>query len=243
MTEQVELTGMVILQAPAGEYDKRVVLLTKERGKITAFAKGAKKPKSHLAAATRLFVFGKFSLYEGKNAYNLVSAEIENYFEDITNHAENIYYGCYFLELADYFAVENAESGELLLLLYQSLRALMKENMDNRLIRRIVELRMFVIAGEYPDLFQCMKCSSQEGLDGFSITNHGILCQHCHAADKMQLEVSTVYTLQYVISTGIGKLFNFSVSESVLTEFGMVMNRWMAIYIERQFRSLEFIEE
>ena len=76
MTEEIILTGMVILASPVGEYDKRVVILTKERGLITAFAKGAKRPKSQFSASTRPFSFGKFTVYEGKNAYNLVNTEI-----------------------------------------------------------------------------------------------------------------------------------------------------------------------
>ena len=77
MSEPLKVRGMVLRAAPSGEYDRRTVILTKERGRITAFARGARKPKSPLLASTAPFVFGTFTVYEGRDAYTLVQAEIE----------------------------------------------------------------------------------------------------------------------------------------------------------------------
>lgn len=214
MSQGITLTGMVLSAAPSGDYDKRVVLLTKERGKITAFARGARRQNSSLLAAASPFSFGKFLLYEGRTAYTLAGAEIRNYFEKVKSDIQGTCYGFYFMEFAEYYGQENLDASQMLNLLYASLLALEKENLPDRLVRYVLEVKMMVINGEYPqDIVQ-----------------------------DPALSDSARYTLSYVIQAPIQKLYTFTVKDAVLEEIAGAQDKIREKYIDRRLKSLDILE-
>ena len=104
------LTGMILSAMPVGEYDRRLVILTKEYGKITVFAKGARKPNSALIGVTRSFIFGTFEVYRGRDSYTMYKASAKEYFENVVNDLNAVCYACYFAEIADYYGRENLDA-------------------------------------------------------------------------------------------------------------------------------------
>lgn len=212
MRDTVTVTGIVLLAAPSGEYDRRLVLLTAQRGRLTAFAHGARRPGSSLMASSRTFAFGRFTLYEGRTAYNLQSAEILNYFEELSSDMEGACYGSYFLELAEYYSRENMEAVQLLKLVYQSLRALLKPAVPNRLVRRVFELKLMVINGEY----------TQQPEDPVS--------------------PACAYAWEYVIVTPGESLYQFTLKPEVLKEFEKEVEAARHKFLYCRCRSLEILE-
>jgi DNA repair protein RecO (recombination protein O) len=211
LREVEKLTGMVIKVGPVGEMNRRLVILTRERGKITAFARGARRPGSSLMAVSRPFAFGEFSLYQGKNAYTLQSAEITNYFEELTQEVEGTCFGSYFLELADFYSRENMDATELLKLLYQSVRALLKPALKNELVQRIFELKSMVLNGEYTE------------------------------NPPRTVSDSAHYTWEYVIASPIQHLYTFTLTDPVLKEFATCVEINKKRFIDRKFHSLDIL--
>ena len=146
MREPINVSGMVLSASPVGEYDKRVVILTRELGKITAFARGARRMKSPLMAVSNPFVFGEFQVYEGRDSYTLSGANIKEYFLDLAQMQPGVYYGFYFLELAEYFGQEGNDETQMLNLLYVTMNAIRRGKQDLRLVRCIFELRTITIS-------------------------------------------------------------------------------------------------
>lgn len=248
------VTGMVLSAMPVGDYDKRLVILTKELGRITAFAKGARRPNSAFLACSQPFSFGKFTLYGGKS-YNVMQAEISNYFGELRGDFNRLCYGLYFCEFADYLTKENNDETNILKLLYQTLRALTKDSIEVELIRGIFELKIMALNGEAPYVFGCVKCDKNQGKDSspkelqrseryyFSVGGGGILCNQCKGFDKsaIPIQTSTLYTMQYIISKEIEKLYTFKVSSEVLGELKLCMKRYLSGYVEHEFKSLDMV--
>ncbi len=233
---------------PIGEYDKRLVILTRERGKIATFAKGARRQNSAFLACSQPFVFGKFELYEGRSSYNLASASISNYFQEVMMNLEAAYYGMYFCEIVDFFAQEYDDGKDMLNLLYGSLRALLKEAIGMKLVRYIFELKLFTINGLSPQVFQCVKCGKDKDLESyyrFSSRSGGLLCGSCTSdvGDTIRIGPSTIYALQFIVSTPIEKLYSFTVSEEVLRELKRCTDQYRKLYIDKEIKSLKVIEK
>ena len=144
MTDEIEVSGVVVSCMPIGEYDKRLVIITAELGKIHAFARGARRTNSKLLAGTDPLTFGKFKLVSGKNAYTLLEVKIVNYFNELKMDIDRVYYGFYFLELASYFSRENIGGKNLVNLIYMALKALEA--------KAIFEWKIFEIEGIMPSI-------------------------------------------------------------------------------------------
>ncbi|MBE5852703.1 MAG: DNA repair protein RecO [Lachnospiraceae bacterium] len=214
MQDFVQVTGMVIKVIPVGEYDRAVTILTKERGKISAFARNSRKMNNRFMAGTNPFCFGVFRLYEGRNSYTINDVQISQYFEELRLDLEGAYYGMYFLEVADYYTRENNDEAQMLKLLYQSMRALIHKGLSNELVRMVFECKAMAVNGEFPG-----------------------------APQEKDVSEAAAYTMNFISETPIEKLYTFSLTNEVLAECQMITKRYRDRIWNHTFKSQEILEE
>ena len=208
----LSVTGMVIKQEPSGEFDRRVVILTKEKGKISVFAKGARRQNSILSAATNPFAFGHFVLFAGRSAYSLREAFIDNYFEGMRSDIKMAFYGMYFLEIADYYSRENNDDEEMLRLLYQGVRVLENPLHSLKFTRAVFEIKAIQINGELPE------CDANKYAPG------------------------VIKAVSFIRESPVNKVFSFKLSEDSENELIEWAKEVSDFTFDKKFTSLELID-
>lgn len=93
--------GIVLKSMPYGESNKIVTLYTREAGKMTAMARGAKKPASRLSAVTQTFTYGYYLLRTGRGMGTLEQGEPIDSMRHIREDLEATAYASYIVELID----------------------------------------------------------------------------------------------------------------------------------------------
>lgn len=246
---------------PIGEYDKRLTILTVERGKISAFVRGARKPTSSLLACSQPFTYGEFTAYAGRDSYTVTNAQVSNYFLDLRNDLEKMYLAMYFCEFSEYYTRENNDEREVLKLLYQSLRALESGKFETKLVRRIFELKLISIEGEAPMVNECVVCGAKEDLTHFFMRKDGVVCADCAGADlkfpkaeeyganpfvKMPsmypLSPAALYAMQFIVATPSTKLYQFALKEEALQELASVVDHYIKKHVNCEMKSLSIME-
>lgn len=178
----LEAEAVVLRQYSLSEADCIVVFATRERGKLRAVARGARKPASRLGGAleplnhVEVACFGK----EGAELPRIGRCETIHSFLGRNPGLERIYGFTYFAELSLEFFQENNPAATLFRLLLAVLRAGERVGVGEALVRYF-ELWTLRLNGLLPDYAYCSDCGKYVKDEGFYVrleSEQG-LCRTC----------------------------------------------------------------
>jgi DNA repair protein RecO (recombination protein O) len=173
-------TGIVLRRRDFDEADRLLTVLTREHGKVTLLAKGARKIGSRKAPHVDLFKQVELLVHQGRNFGIISQAETVRSFEAMREHLEHLAVAHYVAELADAFVGEGDEAAGVYDLVLETLQWL-DSGGDPRLAQRYFELHLCDLAGYRPQLYRCLGCEDwiEPGANVFDVAAGGFYCPKC----------------------------------------------------------------
>lgn len=210
-----KMEGIIIKTLDYGETHKIVTIFSKKLGKFAAIARGAKKPKSRMAAVTQPFIHGEFFVYAGKGLSTIQQADVVDSSRAIREDIIKTAYAAYLVELTDKLIDEKKPDAYLYDQLMLTLDWVTEHETADIPIM-MYEMKLFQKGGFAPTVEYCVNCGGVEAPFSFSINEGGLLCSTCNHIDQYGIPLSNSLTrLLYLFKTvGLEQAGAISVKET-----------------------------
>ncbi len=185
--------AIVLRTRPLGEADVVATLLTREEGKVEAVARGARRGRSRLLAATQPFTESRLMIWRGRSMDSLSQAEVLRSFRGLQQDLTRLACATYTAELVDHFLGEREPNPALYALWREALAYLNRTEGRTPLLKgvHVFELRLMRILGYEPEIARCVACGGELGAASrFSPGLGGALCPQCLFRDPGAVPVS-----------------------------------------------------
>ncbi|MHB0913328.1 MAG: DNA repair protein RecO [Armatimonadota bacterium] len=237
-------SGIVLRRISFGETDRILTLYTRERGKISAIAKGARKPVSRLAGPTEVLTYARYQLATGRNLDIVTQADVRDSFPRVRADLSRLAHATYLAEIVDKMLEEHEANPRVFDLLLSSLYLLEREN-DPEKITRMFELQFMRLLGYEPALSECLRCRAEVPEEPyFSPSMGGVVCAECGPLPEDAISISreTLGTMTRLLSASPPEVEAMRIPRPVMDEMARVMRWYIRFRSERELKSADFLQ-
>jgi DNA repair protein RecO (recombination protein O) len=186
--------AIVIRLIDFSESSAVVTTFTRDFGKITGLAKGAKRPKSAFESALDLLALVRIVfLHKSSDALDLYTeAKLVRRFRAATRDLSRLYAGYYLAELLNELTEPGDPHPELFDAADAALAALDGEGNVAAVVARF-ELTLLRYVGHLPELDTCVQCGTpiaSTGRVAFGQLSGGVLCENCKHGKRQVASIS-----------------------------------------------------
>ncbi len=245
--------AIILKRTDIGEADRLLTLLTPDRGKLRAVAKGARKPSSRKSGHVELFAHSSLLIAKGRQLDIITQADTLDAFMPLRDDLERLGYAYYLAELVDKFSEEGTENAPLFDLLLHALRWLGNPENDPALLARHFELHLLQNVGYRPQLFNCVYCGKPiEPMDNFfSAEAGGVVDPDCIERERAKISarewdaqpvsLNALKVLRFLQTREFETVRTLRVGPQVHYEVETLMLNYIAHHLERNLKSVEFL--
>ena len=237
--------GLILKETKHKESDRALTLLT-DNGLVRAYAKAAQNIKSKKFAATSLFCYSEFVLYDSHDLYLVDEASVREVFFELRSDIEKLSLAQYFSELLIAVTPETADTADILSLALNTFYLLCHSDKPNILIKSVFELRLMTLIGFMPNLVGCEHCGTFQSDRPmyFDINAAVLLCADCNEAGAkpgvMTVSPAVLNAMRHIVYSKSKIIFSFKAAPQVLTQLSALTEKYVEVHLDRSFKTLNF---
>jgi DNA repair protein RecO (recombination protein O) len=237
--------AIVLRRLDYGEADRIVTLLTREHGKFTAIAKGARRSKARNGSALDLFSRSRMMLAKGRNLDVVAQVERNGDVRNISGDLRRTAYASLVAEVVDKVLEDRHPVDDIFELVVTTLARLNAPERSGRADAAWFLMRVLDLLGYQPQLYQCPSCNQAlpEAAGWFSPLLGGILCARCgaHGQAGSAVSVNGLKVLR-VMAADDGELYDrLKLPADLLHEVEQALEAQLEYHLDRHLKSLDFI--
>ncbi|GAA2246263.1 DNA repair protein RecO [Rarobacter faecitabidus] len=235
--------AIVLRTHKLGESDRIVTMLTRERGKTRAVARGVRKTGSKYGARVEPFMHVDVQTFQGRSLDTITQVEtLDALARGICEDYALFTAGTTMLEAAGRIvAAEHEPAIQQYWLLLGGLKTLARGDHSARSVLDSYLLRSIAIAGYAPSFDECARCGAPGPHRAFSAQWGGAVCSNCRPPGSAA-PAPEVMSLLGALLAGEWDVIDTATERSSKDASGLVA-AFSQFHLERSLRSLPFVEQ
>jgi DNA repair protein RecO (recombination protein O) len=234
--------AIVLRTHKLGEADRIITLLTRERGRVRAVAKGVRRTTSRFGSRLEPFTHVDLQLAEGRSLDTITQAEtLTPFSKGLGLDYDRYTAGTVMLETADRLVSEERQpSVQQFLLLVGGLRAMVAGEHGPGQVLDSYLLRSLAVAGWAPSFEHCARCGTTGPHRWFNPSMGGVVCATCRVPGSASPAPETIALLGALLA-GDWELVDAAQPRHLKEASGLVA-AYLAWHLERGLKSLVYVE-
>ena len=218
------------------EADRIITLYTRDRGKVSAVAKGVRRTKSKVGGRLEPFSLVRMSLHAGRGTlYTVIGVETVRTFQGVRDELFRMEEGARLLNAVRHLFPGEETSAPAFTLLVRGIARLAAAE-DAATASGVVlatRLKLLVLLGYAPEVSQCALCGSEGLLYGFSPSLGGVVCGSCvetAGASCFALSTGAVSTLRTLCLSSLTDIKDLELDDRATAEVEQVLAQTLAFH-------------
>lgn len=235
-------SGIILKGFDFKEADQIITLFSREMGKISAIAKGVKKPKSSLRGLVQPFCHSDLYLVPSGGMYIITQGKIIDFFGEVREDLDKTIQALYIMELLDKSLPDRDPNPPLYTMTLKVLSFLGLHTVSS-LSMRFYEIKLLSLLGYEPVLGRCAVCDAKDALSKFNPAQGGVLCPVCASSNGgLKVSPATLAALRTLQQKDLQLLPRMRLSPTMEMEMEAILEAYLEYYLERRLNLKDLVK-